>query len=53
MKTYIFLLFLNPFNSTALFLYPLKTTGFLLEFHATDFLVFSGGIGRDQWHKMG
>ena len=34
----------NLFNATSLFLYPLKTRGFL---------IFSGGIERDQWYEMG
>ena len=34
---------LNPFHASGLFLYPLKTRGFLM---------FSGGIERDQWHEM-
>ena len=32
----------NLFYTTGLFLYPLKTSGFL----------FSGGVERDQWHEM-
>ena len=34
--------FINPFHAPGLFLYP-KTSGFLM---------FSGGIERDRWHKM-
>ena len=33
----------NPFHATCLFLYLLKTSGFLM---------FSGGVEREQWHKM-
>ena len=41
-KTFI----INPFHATGLFLYPLKTS------ENVKFLMFSGGIERDQWHKM-
>ena len=34
----------NPFHTTGLFLYFLKTRGL--------FLMFSEGIERDQWHEM-
>ena len=34
----------NPFHATGFFLYPLKTSGFLM---------FSGGKERNQWHEMG
>ena len=34
----------NTFHTTGLFLYPLKTYGFLM---------FSGVIERDHWHEMG
>ena len=37
----------NPFNATGLFQYPLKTS------QTRGFLMFSGGIERDQWHEMG
>ena len=37
---------LNPVHTTGLFLYPLKTENLW-------FLVFLGGIERDQWHEMG
>ena len=37
----------HPFHATNLFRYPLKT----LE--NKGFLMFSGGIERDQWHEMG
>ena len=36
---------LNPFNVTDLFLYPLKTSENLW------FVMFSGGIEKDKWHK--
>ena len=42
-KSYILSQDLNPFHASGLFLYPLKTRGFLM---------FSGGIERDQWHEM-
>ena len=43
-KTKIFFMKLvNPFHAS-LFRHPLKTKGFLM---------FSGGIDRDQWHEMG
>ena len=35
--------FFNPFHVTSLFLYLLKTSGFLM---------FSRGIERAQWHEM-
>ena len=35
--------YVNPIHATGLFLYLLKTFGFL----------FSGGIKRDQWHEIG
>ena len=35
---------INPFHATGLFLYPLKTRGFLK---------FSGGTERDRWHELG
>ena len=38
---------LNPFHATDLFRYPLKTS------ENKGFLMFSGGIERDQWHEMG
>ena len=34
----------SPFDATDLFRYLLKTSGFLM---------FSGGIERDQWHELG
>ena len=34
----------KPFHTIGLFLYLLKTTGFLM---------FSGGIEKDQLHRMG
>ena len=37
-------LVINSFHATGLFLYPLKTSGFLM---------ISGGIERDQWHETG
>ena len=37
----------NYLNGTGFLLYPLKT----LVNH--DFLMFSGGIVKDQWYKMG
>ena len=33
----------NSYLATGLFLYPLKTSGFLM---------FSGGIEKDQWHEI-
>ena len=40
----------NSFHATNLFLYPLKTS----ENQKTrGFLMFSGGIKREQWHKLG
>ena len=38
---------INPFHGTGLLLHPLKTS------KNQRFSVFSGGIERDQWHKMG
>ena len=38
---------INPFHATGLFLYPLETS------ETFYFLMFSGGIERDQWHKNG
>ena len=38
---------INTFHATSLFLYSLK----ILE--NQSFLMFSGGIDTDQWHKMG
>ena len=35
---------LNPFDATYLYLHPLKTSGFLM---------FSGGVERDQWRTIG
>ena len=40
------LIMFNPFHATGLFLCPLKIEN-------QRFLMFSGGIGRDQWHEMG
>ena len=37
----------NPFHATDLFRYPLETS------ENQNFLMFSGGIERDQWHEMG
>ena len=37
----------NLFHATDLFWYPLKTS------ENQMFLMFSGGIKRDQWHEMG
>ena len=45
---------LNPFHISGLFLYPLKTlenVWFNLWFSV--FLIFSGGIERDQCYKLG
>ena len=36
----------NLFHTTGLFIYPLKTPGFLIT--TSIFLMFSGGIERDQ-----
>ena len=38
--------FINPFLATGHFLYPWKQK-------TKGFLIFSGGIERGQWHKMG
>ena len=38
---------IKPFNITDLCLYPTKTA------KKPGFLMFSGGIERDQWHGMG
>ena len=38
---------LNPFLTTGLLLYPLKRK------KTRGFLMFSGSIERDKWHKMG
>ena len=35
---------ISPFHATSLFLYPPETRGFLM---------FSGGMERDQWHEIG
>ena len=37
----------NPFHTTGLFIYPLKTSEYLW------FFMFLGGIEKDQWHHMG
>ena len=37
---------INPFDATDLFLYPLKRQ------KTRSFLMFSGGIERDQWYDM-
>ena len=39
--------FINPFHSTGFFLYPWK------QQKTRGFLMFSGGIERDQWHEIG
>ena len=39
-------LFINPFNATGIFLYPLKTP------ENPGFLIFPGGIEKDQGHEM-
>ena len=43
----VFLKAINPIHATSLSLYPLKTSENLW------FLMFSGGIERDQWCEMG
>ena len=40
-------LIVNPFHATGPFLYPLKTS------ENSGFLMFSGVIEIDQWHKIG
>ena len=37
---------IHPFHATELFRYPLETK------KPKGFLMFSGGIERDQWHEM-
>ena len=44
MKLMINLCTSKPFHATGFFRYPLKTSVFLM---------FSGGIKRDQWHEVG
>ena len=42
-----FLLYLSPFDTKILFLYPWKRS------NTRGFLMFSPGIERKQWHQMG
>ena len=42
----------SVFHATSVFLYAVKTSKKLFLF-TRDFLIFSGGIERDQWHEMG
>ena len=40
----------NPFQPTGLFLYPPPKKKYQ---KTREFLMFSGGIEKDQWNKMG
>ena len=44
---------LNPFHATGLFRYPQQTSENQRYSDVRGFLMFLGGIERDQWHEMG